>query len=222
MPAPEPKPKTDFQLFETMLVTRNGEVRHVERHLARLQQSASTLGFVVDGNKIRSELDAVVSRATANITSRLRLTLFRDGHIDITHTPLTPLPDGHVNLLIEEKPLSEPRPFSAHKTTMRQEYDHGTRRAEVRGAFDSLFFTDDGRLVEGGRCSIFVQVGGRWWTPPLSDGALPGIMRALLLEDPDWDAGERSLELVDLQRAQSLIVCNALRGVVPARLAIDW
>jgi para-aminobenzoate synthetase / 4-amino-4-deoxychorismate lyase len=212
---------SDFQLFETMLVTRDGEVRHVDRHLARLQQSARALGFVFDVAKIQSALDAGVARATADIASRLRLTLFHDGHIDITHAPLKPLPDGRVDLLIEEKPLSEPRPLSAHKTTMRDEYDQGTRRAEVRGAFDSLFFTHDGRLVEGGRCNIFVQIDSRWWTPPLSDGALPGIMRTLLLEDPAWGAGERSLLLADLHRGRSLMVCNALRGAVPGRIVID-
>ena len=179
MLAREAQTKTDFQLFETMLVTRNAQVRHVERHLARLQHSAMTLGFVFNDAKILGELDAGVARATPDIASRLRLTLFHDGHVDVTSAPLTPLPDGRVDLLVEEKPLSESRPLSAHKTTRREEYDQGTRRAEAHGAFDCLFFTKDGRLVEGGRCNIFVQIDGRWWTPPLSDGALPGIMRAL-------------------------------------------
>ena len=221
MPAREPTTKTDFQLFETMLVTRNGEVRHGDRHLARLQHSATTLGFIFNSAKIRRELDAGVARATRDVASRLRLTLFHDGGIDITTAPLTPLPDGRVDLLIEEKPLREPRSLAAHKTTLREEYDHGTHRAQARGAFDSLFFTADGRLVEGGRCNIFVQFGGHWWTPPLSDGALPGIMRALLLEDPAWGAGERSLRLEDLLRGRSLMVCNALRGAVPGRIVID-
>ena len=221
MPAREPTTKTDFQLFETMLVTRNGEVRHVKRHLARLERSAKTLGFNFDGAKIHHELDAGVARATPNVASRLRLTLFHDGGIDITTAPLTPLPDGRVDLLIEEKPLREPRSLAAHKTTFREEYDHGTHRAQARGAFDSLFFTADGRLVEGGRCNVFVQIGGHWWTPPLSDGALPGIMRALLLEDPAWGANERTLRLADLRHGRSLMVCNALRGAVPGRVIFD-
>jgi para-aminobenzoate synthetase / 4-amino-4-deoxychorismate lyase len=199
-------------------VTRNGEIRHIERHLARLAHSAMTLGFKFDDAKIHSALDFGIARTTPNIESRLRLTLFHDGRVEIVGAPLASLPDGHVDLLIEEKPLSDSRPLSAHKTTLREEYDQGTRRAEARGAFDSLFFTSDGRLVEGGRCNIFVQIDGRWWTPPLSDGALPGIMRALLLEDPAWDAGERSLRLDDLRRGRSLMACNALRGAIPGRL----
>ena len=86
------------------------------------------------------------------------------------------------------------------------------------GAFDSLFFSCAGRLVEGGRSSVFVQLGGRWWTPPLADGALPGVMRGVLLDDPAWDAAERSLSLDDLLNAQAIVVCNALRGILAARL----
>jgi para-aminobenzoate synthetase/4-amino-4-deoxychorismate lyase len=32
-------------------------------------------------------------------------------------------------------------------------------------------------------------------------------------------AGERSLKREDLDRAESLMVCNALRGAMPARLS---
>jgi len=39
-----------------------------------------------------------------------------------------------------------------------------------------------------------------------------------MLEDPAWQAAERSLGLHDLRRAEDLIVCNALRGALPARL----
>jgi para-aminobenzoate synthetase / 4-amino-4-deoxychorismate lyase len=200
-----------------MLVTRDRQVRHVERHLARLERSASALGFHFHRGHINRELGEGVTRTTPDIASRLRLALSYDGGVEITSAALSPLPDGRVDLLIEEKPLGAPRPLSAHKTTMREEYDQGTRQAEARGAFDTLFFTADGRLVEGGRSNIFVQIDGRWWTPPLSDGALPGVMRSLLLEDPAWGAGERTLRLADLLRGRSLMVCNA----VPGRLMLD-
>ncbi len=218
---PEPKLESNFQLFETMLVTRNQQVRHVELHLARLARSAAALDFRFDADQVHRELDAGVTRTAADIAARLRLTLFHDGRVEISSAPLLPLPDGRVDLLIEPKPLSAPRRLSAHKTTLREEYDLGTRRAEARGAFDALFFTADGRLVEGGRSNVFVQIDGRWWTPPLSDGALPGVMRSLLLDDPAWGAGERTLRLADLRRGRSLMVCNALRGVIPGRLVID-
>ena len=124
-----------------------------------------------------------------------------------------------VRLLLAPRPLPAARPLAGHKTTLRAEYDAGMHAAEAAGAFDTLFFTPEGRLVEGGRSNVFVKLGGRWFTPPLADGALPGVMRSVLLEDPAYAAAERSLTREDLARAEAIVVCNALRGALPARLA---
>ena len=208
-----------FGLFETMLVTPGGGVRHLERHLDRLGASARSLGFVFD----RAFALAAVQERTAGLVRgvayRLRLQLSHDGRLQLTHAALQPLASEVVTLRIAPWPLPDDRPLSAHKTTLRAVYDAGVRAAEEIGAFDSLFFTADGRLVEGGRSSVFVRLAGRWCTPPLEDGALPGVMRAVLLADPAWNAAERSLSPADLFAAEEIVVCNALRGAVRARLA---
>jgi para-aminobenzoate synthetase/4-amino-4-deoxychorismate lyase len=109
-------------------------------------------------------------------------------------------------------------PLAAYKTTRRAHYDAGVKAAEVAGAFDSLFFDTEGQLVEGGRSSVFLRLGGRWFTPPLAAGALPGIQRGLLLADPAWAASDRPLFLHELLSAEAIVVCNALRGALPATL----
>ncbi|WP_211361517.1 aminotransferase class IV, partial [Ideonella azotifigens] len=81
-------------------------------------------------------------------------------------------------------------------------------------------FSRAGRLVEGGRSNVFVRIDGRWWTPPITDGALPGVMRGVLLDDPAWNAQLRSLTRADLAQAERIVVCNALRGALPAELAV--
>jgi para-aminobenzoate synthetase/4-amino-4-deoxychorismate lyase len=81
-----------------------------------------------------------------------------------------------------------------------------------------LFFNERGELTEGGRSNVFVMLEGRWWTPPLSSGVLPGVMRSVLLDDPDMQAGERVLTREDVLNAQALLLCNALRGAMPARI----
>jgi para-aminobenzoate synthetase/4-amino-4-deoxychorismate lyase len=103
-------------------------------------------------------------------------------------------------------------------TTHRAEYDRGWREAEAKGAFDTLFFNERGELTEGGRSNVFVKLGGRWWTPPLKSGVLPGIMRGVLLEDANLHAAERVLTRFDVQDAEALLVCNALRGAVQAHV----
>jgi para-aminobenzoate synthetase / 4-amino-4-deoxychorismate lyase len=207
-----------FGLFETMLVTAGGAIRHLQRHLDRLSLSARALGFSFDGAAAQREIVERSARLVRGVAYRLRLELAHDGQLRVAHAPLQPLPAEEVTLLMAPWPLPDDRPLSAHKTTQRAEYDAGMREAEVMGAFDSLFFTRDGRLVEGGRSSVFVRLGSRWFTPPIGDGALPGVMRSVLLADPAWNATERSLARADVLSAQEIVVCNALRGAMRARL----
>ena len=212
-----------FELFETMLWTPGQGVRHLERHLARLERSAQALGFELDREALLASLQAYVEKPARGIPAlaRLRLALAHDGRISLTHAPLAPLPAGPVRLLVADAALPEDRPLAAHKTTQRQLYDAGVRAAEKVGAFDTLFFDAEGRLVEGGRSNVFVRLDGRWCTPPLGDGALPGVMRGVLLADPAWDAQERGITRADLARAEAVVVCNALRGALAAELATD-
>ena len=218
-----------FELFETMLAAPRASphrgapmaVRHLERHLDRIAQSAQVLGFRFDRGSATDLLNTRLYTLAPGAPWRLRLALAHDGRLTLAHAQLAPLPDGKVTLLLSNVRLPNANPLAAHKTTLRAAYDEGVRAAEAAGAFDSLFFTADGRLVEGGRTSVFVELDGRWVTPPLADGALPGVMRGCLLADPVWAAAERSLSRHDLQRAEAIVVCNALRGVLPARLLQD-
>jgi len=81
-----------------------------------------------------------------------------------------------------------------------------------------VFFNERGELTEGGRSNVLVNIGGRWFTPPLSSGVLPGIMRSVLMDDPEWGVTERHINAVELQQADAVAVCNALRGVMLAEL----
>ncbi|WP_168792632.1 aminodeoxychorismate synthase component I [Paraburkholderia aromaticivorans] len=213
-----------FELFETMYATREEGVRHLSRHLARLSSSAATLGFKLDDTKaIRAEIAAKCASLPAETPHRMRLALSKNGTVQITAAVLTPLAESTVGVLLGPDhafPATDAAdPLLHHKTTRRADYDRGWREAEAKGAFDTLFFNAQGELTEGGRSNVFVKLGGRWWTPPLGSGVLPGVMRGVLLEDAsDLQAGERVLTRTDLQNAEALMVCNALRGAVPARI----
>ncbi len=212
-----------FELFETMRGEPHYGIALRDEHLARLERSAQALGFAFDEDTARRLLDEAARALTG--PTRLRLALTHDGRIDLRQVPLAPLPTARdgvlgapVRLIVSPHRLPNTAPLAAFKTTLRAHYDAGVTAAEAQGAFDSLFVTQDGRLVEGGRSSVFLRLDGRWWTPPVSDGALPGVMRAQLLADPLVAAGERSLTLADLQRAEAIWVTNALRGVLRAEL----
>ncbi|HRP67854.1 MAG TPA: bifunctional anthranilate synthase component I family protein/class IV aminotransferase, partial [Thauera sp.] len=208
-----------FSLFETMYATREDGIRQVERHLARLAASAAALHFAFPRAAIVAALRQQVAGLAPGQPSRMRLALHKDGRFEIVVAPLEPLPPGPVELLLAGAPIEDPHGLFAHKTTLRGRYDAGIRAAQARGAFDTLFFDADGWLTEGGRSNVFLRIDGEWLTPPVGRGVLPGTMRAALLDDPEWAAREQALRVDDLLRAERIVLTNALRGVLEARLA---
>jgi len=205
-------------LFETMLHLPGCGLQHLALHLARLAASARALGFAFDPDAAQALLRQRAAELPTDGPARVRLALSHSGRLSLAHAPLATLPPGVVTLRLHPEPLPLHNPLAAHKTTRRSHYDAGIRAAEREGAFDSLFFNTADELLEGGRSNVFLRLGGRWFTPPVSGGALPGIQRSLLLADPAWAASEARLTRADLQRAEAIVVCNALRGVLPARL----
>ena len=209
-----------FELFETTFATREEGIRHWDRHLARLVSSAQWCGFPLDLAMLQKRIDETSAGFEANAGYRLRIALNKSGEIAVTSAPLVPLAASTVEVL-----LASEHGFAArladdallrHKTTSREEYDRAWREAEAQGAFDMLFCNERGELTEGGRSNVFVKLDGRWSTPPLDAGLLPGVMRGVLIDE--LDAEERTLTREDLERAESLMICNALRGAMPARL----
>ncbi|NKJ45679.1 aminodeoxychorismate synthase, component I [Burkholderia sp. SG-MS1] len=213
-----------FELFETMYAAREEGVRHLARHLQRLSSSAAALGFRLD------DIDAVCAQIAAECASlpphsphRMRLALRKDGTVQITAAVLTPLTQSSVGVLFGPDhaflATQAGDPLLHHKTTRRADYDRGWREAEAKGAFDTLFFNERGELTEGGRSNVFVKLAGRWWTPPLASGVLPGVMRGVLLDEASGlQAAEKVLTQADVLNAEALLICNALRGALEARL----
>ncbi len=206
-----------FSLFETMAISRDAGCILLDRHLHRLAQSAAYFHFVFDGLAVRQAVHNCCATLPGSATYRLRLSLSPDGAITTTTGLLLPL-SLPVSVLIATETMSSADLFLRHKTTHRARYDQAWQAAEAQGAFDQLFCNQHGQVTEGARSNLFVRIDGHWYTPPLSAGVLPGVMRAQLLEDPAWLASERVLTLDQVRSAQSIVVCNALRGVLPARL----
>ncbi|MCG7399298.1 MULTISPECIES: aminodeoxychorismate synthase component I [Caballeronia] len=209
-----------FELFETTYATRDEGVRHYARHVARLKASAAYLGFTFDEASLHEQTAQHIADFEGQKPYRMRIALAKSGRITMTSAPLAPLPSDTVNVLLASErgfaPQSSADPLLRHKTTRRADYDRAWKAAEAEGAFDMLFVNERGELTEGGRSSVFVKLDGEWFTPPIDAGVLPGVMRAVLMEE--LGARERALTPNELDNAQSLLISNALRGAVEARL----
>ncbi|MEI6984766.1 MAG: aminotransferase class IV [Rhodospirillaceae bacterium] len=80
--------------------------------------------------------------------------------------------------------------------------------AGSRGADDAILLNTKGLVAEATASNLLAVFGGRLVTPPVADGALPGIQRRAILDKAG--ACEASLSVSDLLRADEVISCNSL------------
>jgi para-aminobenzoate synthetase/4-amino-4-deoxychorismate lyase len=198
------------QLLETMRYEPEAGIRNLELHLRRLTGSAEQLGFPCADKAIRARLAELEARSPR----RVRLLLARDGTVTVEHTPLDTAP-GPVRLAIDTQPSPPPDDWCRHKTTRRDRYQAAAARCPDTD--DVVLVDDSGRLIETTVANLAVRLDGRWWTPPLSSGCLPGVERSRLLAD--GTLAERTLTTADLRRAEGLAVISSLRGWRDAVLA---
>ncbi len=209
--------QNEFEIFETMLASQHDGAQHQSRHLARLATSAQYFGYPWDAAAAQAALTQACASMDAQQQYRLRLALNASGTFSVQQAAMTPLTTP-LRVLLAPDVTSASDLFLRHKTSIRNRYDAAWRAAEAQGAFDMLFFNERGELTEGGRSNVLVQLDGRWFTPPLSCGLLPGVMRSVLLDDPQWQIEEAVITRDMLARADAIMLCNALRGVMPAVL----
>ncbi|GAA1277194.1 aminodeoxychorismate synthase component I [Pseudonocardia aurantiaca] len=202
----------DFHLIETMRHDREAGLVALGRHLARLQASAAYFGFPFDPGAARSFLAA---RLAGVGDARVRLLAFRDGKIAVNVDRLPPRTDRPVLLAVDDDPIDSRDCWPHHKTSRRKPYT--SRRARHPDADEVVLVNERGEITETTTANLAVHLDGRWWTPPLGGGCLPGVERGRLIEL--GALAERVLRPDDLHRATGLAVVNALRGWRSATLA---
>ncbi|MGX7951385.1 aminodeoxychorismate synthase component I [Tsuneonella sp. HG249] len=201
-----------FDLIEAMHFDPDAGIPLLELHLERLKASAAALGFAFDRHAARNRIQALCFELEA--PAKLRLLLARSGATAMEAQPLGDPPEM-VCCLALPLPVDTGDLRLLHKTSDRWFYDAGREAARQMGADDALFVRDDGLVTEAMSANVFVERDGVLLTPHASLGLLPGVLRRSLIEA--GGAREAELKLDDL--AAGFLVGNAVRGLIPARLA---
>jgi len=216
-------------LFETLRVA-DGAPRHLARHLARLRAGSERLDLPVPWTDAAlGAAMAALLAATGCRTGSLRLTLTRGPAARGVLPPAVAAPsllltcgglppDGPVRAVVATVTRrNEHSPLSRLKSLNYLDAILARQEAARRGADDALLLNTAGRLAEATAANLFVRHGDRLLTPPVTEGALPGIGRALVLER--HPAEECPLTLDDLGRADEAFLTNSL-GLRPL-VAVD-
>ena len=67
--------------------------------------------------------------------------------------------------------------------------------------------------LEYHRATLLMKIDGKWLTPPIGDGVLAGVMRALVVEYCGVEV--KSIEVADLARVDSAFLLSSLRIAQP-------
>ena len=143
----------------------------------------------------------------------MKLILPRGGPPAVETAPAPLPPEQPWRVALARDPVDPDLPLLRHKTTCRGLYE--AARAGRPGCDDVLLWNTRGELTESTIANLALRIGGRWYTPPLSAGLLPGVFRAHLLRANR--VAERTLHVGDLRSAEALALFNSLRGWIPAQ-----
>jgi para-aminobenzoate synthetase/4-amino-4-deoxychorismate lyase len=206
---------TEHQLLETLAFGPGEGLRHLDRHLARMADSADWAGFRFD----RAGVLAAVRRAVERCTepARVRILLSRAGQVEVDLVAMPPVDARPVRLALDDDPVDDADPWLQHKTTRRDVYL--TRALRHPEADDVVLLNQRGEVTETTIGNLAVRLDGRWCTPPTTSGCLPGVERGRLLEQGVLH--ERVLHAADLLAAEDLAVVSSLRGWRSATLAVE-
>jgi branched-subunit amino acid aminotransferase/4-amino-4-deoxychorismate lyase len=204
-----------FDLLETIRWTPGDGWYLLDRHLARLGDSARYFRFAYPQREIREALDRAVRSAHGPL--RVRLLLANDGAVRVEYSPLGD-GAGVWRVRFAEHPVDPSDEFLYHKTTNRAVYE----RARRPDCDDVILWNAAGEITETTIANLVVEDAGdvetgvRRVTPPVVCGLLPGTLRAELLAT--GEICEARVTKEQLKVATRFWLVNSVRGWCAATL----
>jgi branched-chain amino acid aminotransferase len=219
-------------LFDTALAI-GGRIAFEAEHLDRFVAAADALGIPVDAGTVRGAMRDLAERGPR---LAIRTTLTRGAG----PRGLRPPDRARPTLFATASPSGRPLAFAPLRlwpTAIARNDTSPAARLKTLGYLDAviaageaaragfdeaLFCNTRGRVACAGTGNVFcvtrASSAAALLTPPLSDGILPGIVRARLLAlAPACGLAveERSLTRDDLRAAEAVFVTNSLRLLAP-------
>ncbi|MEN8041360.1 MAG: aminodeoxychorismate synthase component I [Actinomycetota bacterium] len=191
----------------------------LDEHLARLSKSATYWDMPCEVDSLRPMLAEIETELSG--PTRLRIVAYGEGKVSFSFDTaperfaLGPGPaEEPVRLRIDVDPLDPRNPRLFHKTTDRHHFD--VRRKRHADVDDVLCVNNRGLVTESTISNVAFLINGAWFTPPMTDGLLPGVLRGKLIDDGVLT--ERSIPVADALAAEAVALLNSVRGWEPAVL----
>ena len=196
-------------VFET-IKTVNGLPWALSRHMRRALSAARRSDYnFANEELIRRAVHEIIAANPFPI-GRMRLLFANDGALRVNHNLYDEITEP-ARLTIFENVIS-----SGQIVEKRYPYDTNLAQLELAknsGFDDGIFINDRGQITETAIANLLIQISGEWVTPPLCDGVLPGIMRALIIEKLGIKV--RAIERSQLAQVSAGFVISSLKIAQP-------
>ncbi len=223
-------------VFETILV-RNGVPAFLDRHLERLVRGLKLLSInAAPPRDLFAIIGELATRSGAKDgDASLRLTVTRGPGerglafprpdastptVLITLTRAGPRQLNERSLFVSEHIRAVSGVAAQCKTPAYLDNVLAQNAAIAAGADDAIMLNPAGNVACAAAANIFVITDGVVATPPASDGALPGVVRGVLLAEAAAAGAvieERSISQ-EVLRSGAIFLTSSLIGLAPARL----
>jgi len=224
-------------VFETLKIVNN-KILFLEDHYFRLMASMRVVRMEIPMNFTMEFLEeqvlSLVQQNEISASARARITVFRnDGGLYLPKTNevsylihATALENVVYALNTAEYEVDLYKDFyvtkqllSSIKTTNKLINVTGSIFAHENGLANCLLINDTKNVVEALQGNLFMVVGKKLITPPISEGCLNGVMRkqilALAKKVEGIEVQEEIISPFDLQKADELFLTNVIMGIQP-------
>jgi para-aminobenzoate synthetase/4-amino-4-deoxychorismate lyase len=196
------------EIFETLL-WQDG-YHYLEEHIERLLCSCEYFSVAADAADLRAKLMSAAPHFSG--PTRVRIAVTNQGAVTLSTTALKEAGwgSGALKVLLESEPVDANELYQYHKTNNRAQYDAGFKSAQAQGFDEALYFNTSNQLAEGAISNVFLLIAGRWLTPHLDAGILPGIWRQQMIQD--LSAIEQPISQALLLQSERILIGNSVRG----------
>jgi branched-chain amino acid aminotransferase len=217
-------------VFSTIRV-QDGVLFAFERHWERMQRDAARMHvpFPTDRDAVRARLSGLVEANSAwNATLRVAVIRNRGGLFEgpdlardfelIAFTANINAWGTSVRLTIKPHGRHAQNEFAGTKVLSWAQNLTWYEEAHQRGFDEMILLNERGEVCECTSANLFIARGNEVFTPPLNSGCLPGVTRALLLEEiqvPGISAVEKTLVPKDLEDADQVFITSTTRDFLP-------
>jgi branched-chain amino acid aminotransferase len=198
-------------VFETIKTVENLPWA-LSRHMRRAVTSAKQLGFSTAGEEQVRAAVALLCATESYEHGLLRLSFGSDGAWSAVHLPYTPWQEAARVSLYRDRVSIQGQPVKSYPYTHRLEI---LNSIQAQGFDEAIIVNDSGKVCEGSVTNLLLKLHGQWVTPPISDGVLAGVMRALVIEY--CGVAVKSIEITDLSKVESAFLLSSLRLAQPIR-----